>query len=323
MIEYEPKVEFRESKDNRYGKLIIEPLQRGYGTTLGNSLRRVLLSSLPGAAVTHIKIEGVRHEFSTIPGVIEDVTEIILNLKKLRFKMIGDTTKKTIRMDVNLKDGDIKDRDGVVLAEDFISDPEVEILNPDQAIATINDEDSELKMELDIEVGQGYVPADRHDTEEHIIDRVPIDSIFSPIRKVNYIVEDTRVGQVTNYDKLVLELWTDGSVPPHAAVSHGAQILQSYLKFFVDLKPPEEPAGPAKTEAPGKDDILDKAIDELGMSVRSLNCLKRAGKKSLRDLCEAEESELMKLKNFGQKSLDEIRVILNKFGLNLRQQEAE
>ena len=315
MIEYEPKVEFRESKDNRYGKLIIEPLQRGYGTTLGNSLRRVLLSSLPGAAVTHIKIEGVRHEFSTIPGVIEDVTEIILNLKKLRFKTLSSKSK-TVRLEVSLKNEDVRARDGVVLAEDITPDAEVEVLNPEQKIATIDDEDAELKMELDIEVGKGYVPADHQTLEEHIIDRIPVDSMFSPIRKVNYIVEDTRVGQITNYDKLVLELWTDGSIPPHAAVSHGAQILQGYLKYFVDLKPPEEPSAEVQ-EKKKDDDILDKYIDDLGMSVRSLNCLKRAGKKTLRDLCESEEQELMKLKNFGQKSLEEVRVILNKYGLSL------
>ncbi|MCD4782380.1 MAG: DNA-directed RNA polymerase subunit alpha [Candidatus Eremiobacteraeota bacterium] len=318
MLEIKPMVKFNEAKDNRYGKLVIEPLERGYGTTLGNSLRRVLLSSLPGVAITHIKIESVRHEFSTIEGVVEDVTSIILNMKKIRFKVDTDK-KKTLRLDASLKKDVIMERGGVVLAEDINPDAEVEILNKDQHIATLDSEGAELKMEMDIEVGRGYIPADRHETEEQILDRIPIDSIFSPIRKVNYIVEDTRVGQVTNYDKLVLELWTDGSVPPHEAVSKGAQILNSYLRYFVDLKPPEEPVEiePEKKD----DDILDKPIDELGLSVRSLNCLKRAGKKSLRDLRESEEQELMKLKNFGQKSLEEVKNIIDKFGFALNKPE--
>lgn len=317
MIDIKPKVEFRETKDNNYGKLIIEPLQRGYGTTLGNSLRRVLLSSLPGAAITHIKIEGVSHEFSTIPGVVEDVTNIILNLKRLRFKMMSDKTeKKTLRLEANFKTDAVRERGGKVLAADIHPDAEVEILTPNQHIATLDADDAELKMEMDIKIGKGYIPAERQATDEHILDRIPIDSIFSPIRKVNYIVEDTRVGQVTNYDKLVLELWTDGSVPPHEAVSYGAQILDGYLRFFIDLKPPEEPVEPIE-EKKKDDDVLEKSIDELGLSVRSLNCLKRAGKKSLRDLSLSEEQELMKLKNFGQKSLDEVRVILQKYGLEL------
>lgn len=321
MIQIEPKVEFRESKDKRYGKLIIEPLERGYGTTLGNSLRRILLSSLQGAAVSHVKIEGVHHEFSIIPGVVEDVTDIILNLKKLRFKMMGTVQTKTLHLDVHSRKEDIKGRRGKVLAKDLTPDAEVEILNPEQLIATLNDENDELKMELEITRGKGYVPADRHDADEQVVDRIPVDSIFSPINKVNYIVEDTRVGQVTNYDKLVLELWTDGSLPPHEAVSNGAQILTHYLHYFVDLKPPAEPV----TREPEKkdDDILDKSIDELGLSVRSLNCLKRAGKKSLRDLTVSEEAELMKLKNFGQKSLDEVRMILSQFSLAFRESEPE
>ncbi|MCE1247145.1 MAG: DNA-directed RNA polymerase subunit alpha [Firmicutes bacterium] len=316
MIEIMPKVDFRETRDNFYGKLIIEPLQRGYGTTLGNSLRRVLLSSLYGAAVTHIKIEGVRHEFSTIEGIVEDVTEIILNIKRLRLKTLTQK-KKTLRLEVSRRMEEIDARGGVILAGDITPDPEVVILNPELPIATLNEEDSELKMELDIEIGKGYVPADRHETDEQVLDRIPVDSLFSPIKKVNYIVEDTRVGHMTNYDKLVLELWTDGSVPPHEAVSHAAQLLNGYLKFFVELKPPEEHYEPV-AEKKKDDDVLDRSIDELGLSVRSLNCLKRAGKKTLRDLCESEESELMKLKNFGQKSLDEVAQVLQKFGMDLR-----
>lgn len=319
MLEIKPKVDFRETKDNHYGKLIIEPLQRGYGTTLGNSLRRVLLSSLPGAAVTHIKVEGVRHEFSTIEGVVEDVTNIILNIKKLRFKL-HNTDKKTLRLEASLKNEEIQKRGGKVLAGDITPDAEVEILNPEQLIATLDSDEADIKMELDVREGKGYIPAERHDTDEHILDRIPVDSIFSPIKKVNYIVEDTRVGQVTNYDKLVLELWTDGSVQPHEAVSYGSQILANYLQFFVDLKPPKESVEKVQ-EVKKDDDILDKSIDELGLSVRSLNCLKRAGKKTLRSLCESDENELMKLKNFGQKSLDEVRVILDRYGLNMQNSE--
>jgi DNA-directed RNA polymerase subunit alpha len=320
MIEIEPKLEFRESKDNKYGKLIIEPLERGYGTTLGNSLRRVLLSSLEGAAITHVKIDGVRHEFSSIPGVVEDVTDVILNLKRIRFKLSGND-KKVVYLDVNGKSDVIRERGGVVLAEDISPDAEVEVLTPDYPIATIDDENAEIKMEMEIESGKGYVPADRQPTDGQVLDRIPIDSIFSPIRKVNYIVEDTRVGQTTNYDKLVLEVWTNGSVPPHEAVSKSAQIMQQYLKFFIDLKPPEEPEETEPEEQ--RNDILDKSIDELGLSVRSLNCLKRAGKKTLRDLANSEEAELMKLKNFGQKSLEETQALMAEYGLSFRESEPE
>jgi DNA-directed RNA polymerase subunit alpha len=264
-------------------------------------------------------MEGVRHEFSTIPGVVEDVTEIILNIKKLRFKVMGSS--KNIFLDASLKKEAIRERRGVILARDFNSDAEVEILNPDQPIATINDDMGELKMELEISKGKGYLPAERHESDEQVLDRIPVDSLFSPINKVNYIVEDTRVGQVTNYDKLVLELWTDGSVPPHEAVSNGAQILSHYLHYFIDLKPPAEPVSrePEKKD----DDVLDKSIDEMGLSVRSLNCLKRAGKKTLRELIDSEEAELMKLKNFGQKSLDEVKGILSQYALSFRESSPE
>lgn len=322
MIDIEPKVVFRESKDNRYGKLIIEPLERGYGTTLGNSLRRILLSSLPGAAISQIKIEGIRHEFSTLPGVVEDVTEIILNLKKVRFKLKPSVdTSKTLYLEADMKKSKIKERGGKVLASDISPDAEVEILTPDQLIATLDTRDAELKMEMEIRRGKGYVPAELQETDGQILDRIPIDSIFSPIRKVNYIVEDTRVGQVTNYDKLVLEVWTNGSIAPHEAVSYSAQLMQQYLRFFVDLKPPAE----AVTKEPEEKDqeLFDKSIDELGLSVRSLNCLKRAGKKTLGDLTQSEEAELMKLKNFGQKSLEEVKSVLNEHGLTLREPESE
>jgi len=320
MIEIEPKVDFRESGDNRYGKLIIEPLERGYGTTLGNSLRRILLSSLTGSAISHVKIEGVRHEFSTVPGVVEDVTEIILNLKKLKIKLNG-SDRKVLYLEVSMKDDKIRARNGKVLASDITPDAEVTILTPDQLIATLDDEDAELKMEMEVTKGKGYVPAERQETDEQILDRIPIDSLFSPIRKVNYIVEDTRVGHMTNYDKLVLEVWTDGSILPHEAVSHSAQILQTYLKYFIDLKPPAEPEIDEIVRK--EDDVFDRPIDELGLSVRSLNCLKRAGKKTLRDLSMSDEEELMKLKNFGMKSLDEVRAILDEYGLSLRKSDVE
>jgi DNA-directed RNA polymerase subunit alpha len=320
MIEIDPKVEFRESKDNKYGKLVIEPLERGYGTTLGNALRRILLSSLEGAAITHVKMEGVRHEFSTIPGIVEDVTEIILNLKKVRFRLTGVDTK-SVYLEANMKNEKIRERGGKILAEDIMPDAEVEVLTPELLIATLDDENGELKMELELEKGKGYLPAERQISDSQVLDKIPIDSIFSPIRKVNYIVEDTRVGQITNYDKLVLEVWTNGSLPPHEAVSNSAQILQQYLRYFVDLKPPEETAS-EEPEAKD-DDVLDKSIDELGLSVRSLNCLKRAGKKSLRDLANAEEPELMKLKNFGLKSLEEVQQLLREYGLSLKEPEGE
>lgn len=320
MIDIEPIIDFKELKDNSYGRLVIEPLQRGYGTTLGNSMRRILLSSLEGAVATHVKIEGVRHEFSTIPGVLEDVTEVILNIKSIRFKL-RNVDRKTVYLEASRKDKTIADRKGLVVAGDITPDAEVEILNPDAPIATLDSEETELKMELDISMGMGYVPAEKHETEEQVLDKIPVDSIFSPVKKVNYVVEDTRVGQVTNYDKLVMELWTDGSIPPHEAVSKGAQILQNYLKYFIDLKPPEEPEEPEPEIK--DDDVLDKSIDDLGLSVRSLNCLKRAGKKSLRDLAESDEMELMKLKNFGQKSLEEVKAILSQHNIQLFRSDVE
>lgn len=305
MLEMEkPRMEC-ETKDN-YGRFVVEPLEKGYGITLGNSLRRVLLSTLMGAAVTHVKIEGILHEFSTIPGVMEDTTEIVLNLKRLKLKLLTEKPK-TLRLEVK--------GEGIVTAADIQPDAETEILNPDLLIATLTEKNSKLSMEIRVERGKGYVPAERQRSAEQVLGLIPVDSIFSPITKVNYIVEDTRVGQLTNYDRLILEVWTNGSIPPHEAVSHSAQILQNYLGFFATLKPPVA----AGREAAGVDQVrlLEMPIEELGLSVRSLNCLKRAGVRKVADLVRLTIEDVMKLKNFGQKSLEEIKEKMGAYNLSL------
>ena len=289
-----------------YGRFVVEPLERGYGITIGNTLRRILLSSIMGAAITHIRIEGILHEFSTISGVTEDVTEIVLNLKKLNFRLLGDKPKN-IRIEVK--------GEGIVTASDIQPDPEVEILNPETYIATLTDKNSRLSMEMRIERGKGYVPAEKQRAPEQILGLIPIDSMFSPIKNVKYIVEDTRVGQITNYDRLILEVWTDGSVQPHEAVSSGAEILQNYLSFFTNLKPPV--ATPAAVAGVDQAQVLDMPIEELGLSVRSLNCLKRAQVRKVGDLVQLSEEDVMKLKNFGQKSLVEIKEKLVSYELSL------
>lgn len=309
MMEIEkPVVEVQ--ADGTFGRFTIEPLERGYGITLGNSLRRILLSSLVGAAVTHIKIEGVLHEFSTIPGVAEDTTEIVLNLKRLNLKLSTDKAK-ILRLEAK--------GEKEVTAADITADAEVEILNPELHIATLSDRNSRLVMEIRVERGKGYVPADRHLLAEQAIGLIPVDSIFTPITKVNYRVEDTRVGQVTNYDRLILEVWTDGSVAPHEAVVEAAQIMQNYLSNFTEIRVSgaEEEAGAGEiTES-----ILDAQIDILSLSVRSLNCLKRAGVRSVGDMVSMTRSDVMKMKNFGQKSLDEVVERLAAYGLNLHPEE--
>lgn len=292
-----------------YGKFVIEPLERGYGTTLGNSLRRVLLSSIPGSAVTHIHIDGVLHEFSTIPGVVEDVTEIVLNIKKLRLDLLTDKPK-TLKLEVK--------GEGIVTAADIQPDPEVEILNPEAYIAQLTDKNSRLSMELIVSRGKGYVSADKHNSSDLILGMIPIDSIFSPVVKAAYSVEDSRVGQITNYDRLIIEIWTDGSILPYEALSASADIIREYMGYFTDLKPPQREGVPVrKPEADGEDQALDMLIEDLGLSVRSLNCLKRAAIKVVRDLVGFSEEDLMKLKNFGQKSLDEIREKLEQYNLSL------
>ena len=316
MIDIEkPKIEIAEiSEDNRYGKFICEPLERGYGTTFGNSLRRMLLSSLEGAAITSIRIDGVLHEFSTIPGVRDDVTNIVLNLKELCLKMTGNEPR-IIRIDV--------EGEKEVTAADIICDADIEILNPDLHIATVN-EDGKLKIEMTVERGRGYVPADKNKKPDDTIGVIPIDSIFSPVKRVNYTVQDTRVGNVTDYDRLILEVWTDGSLRPEEAVSKAAGILVMHLKLFqnMDGLPEEEEEEEATFPEEEEDDsskVLDMTIEDLDLSVRSFNCLKRAKIHTVADLAEKTEDDMMKVRNLGRKSLEEVKKKLEELGLTLKQ----
>lgn len=316
MIDIEkPKIEIAEiSEDNRYGKFICEPLERGYGTTFGNSLRRMLLSSLEGAAITSIRIDGVLHEFSTIPGVRDDVTNIVLNLKELCLKMAGNEPR-IIRIDV--------EGEKEVTAADIICDADIEILNPDLHIATVN-EDGKLKIEMTVGRGRGYVPADKNKKPDDTIGVIPIDSIFSPVKRVNYTVQDTRVGNVTDYDRLILEVWTDGSLRPEEAVSKAAGILVMHLKLFqnMDGLPEEEEEEEATFPEEEEDDsfkVLDMTIEDLDLSVRSFNCLKRANINTVADLAEKTEDDMMKVRNLGRKSLEEVKKKLEELGLTLKQ----
>lgn len=318
MIEIEkPKIEIVEiSEDNRYGKFVCEPLERGYGTTLGNSLRRILLSSLPGAAITSIRIDGVLHEFSTIPGVRDDVTNIVLNLKSLCFKMYSEEPR-VLRLDVK--------GEKEVTAADIITDPDVEILNPDLHIATLN-EDGELHMEMTVERGKGYVAAEKNKKPDHVIGVIPIDSIFSPIQRVNYTVQDTRVGNVTDYDKLILEVWTDGSIRPEESVSRAASILISHFKLFQNMAgipeiEEEEEIVPPEPEEPDASKVLETTIDDLDLSVRSFNCLKRANINTVADLVSKTEEDMMKVRNLGRKSLEEVKKKLEEYDLTLKKEE--
>ena len=296
-------------EENNYGKFVVEPLERGYGTTLGNCLRRILLSSLPGAAVTSVKIDGILHEFSTIPGVKEDVTEIILNLKKLAIKLDGDDTKRGMINAVGPKE---------VTAADIIGDSEIEIINKDLHIATL-DENAKLVMEINIAKGRGYEPAEQNKTAETPISVIPVDSIYTPVRKVNYTVENTRVGQVTDYDKLILEIWTDGSISPEAGVAIGGKIIKEHLDLFIGLQADTDSMNILiEKEEDNKEKVLEKSIEELELSVRSYNCLKRASINTVEQLIELSEGELMKVRNFGQISLTEVREKLLELGLSLR-----
>lgn len=314
MLEIEkPKIECVElSEDNTYGKFVVEPLERGYGITLGNSLRRILLSSLPGAAVTSVKIEGVLHEFSTVPGVFEDVTDIILNLKELCLKMHTDE-EMVVRIE--------KEGPGEVTAGDIIADADVEILNPELHIATLAD-NGRLFMELTVARNRGYVSADRNKKEDHVIGIIPIDSAFTPVRKVNYQVEDTRVGQVTNYDKLTLEVWTNGSIRPDEATSLSAKILSEHLRLFIGLTETiNDVEIMVEKEEEEKDKILEMTIEELDLSVRSYNCLKRAGINTVEELTLRTEEDMIKVRNLGKKSLEEVIFKLNELGLSLKKSE--
>jgi len=315
MIEIEkPTIECVYSdEDPNYGKFIVEPLERGYGTTLGNSMRRILLSSLPGAAVTSIKIDGILHEFSTIPGVKEDVTEIVLNLKKLAVKLSGaaDTKRVTIN-EVGPKE---------VTAADIKGDIDVEIFNPDLHIATL-DENASLIMEINLAKGRGYVLAEQNKDENTPIAVIPVDSIYTPVRRVNFTVENTRVGQVTDYDKLILEIWTDGSISPSEGVSIGAKIMQEHLDLFIKLDQGTEDM--EILVAKEEDQIakaLDLTIEELELSVRSFNCLKRASINTVEELTQRTEEDMMKVRNLGKKSLDEVKQKLAELGLSLMQSE--
>lgn len=314
MVEIEkPRIECVERPgDSSYGKCVVEPLERGYGTTLGNSLRRILLSSLPGTAVTTIKIAGIQHEFSSVPGVKEDVTEIVLNVKGIVAKLHSDGIK-TVYIEAN--------GEGIVTAGDIKADSEVEILNPEHHIATLGPEGS-LNMELTLSHGRGYVPADRNKSSQSIIGVIPVDSVYTPVRKVNYTVENTRVKDLTDFDKLTLEVWTNGTIAARDAVSLGARILCDHFMLFTDLS---ETMGSKSTvvekaEAQ-RDKILELTIEELDLSVRSFNCLKRANINTVEDLISKTEDEMMKVRNLGRKSLEEVINKLAMMGLSLASED--
>jgi DNA-directed RNA polymerase subunit alpha len=296
-------IEVRERRDN-YAKFVIEPLERGFGITLGNALRRVLLSSIPGAAVTYMKIDGVLHEFSTIPGMVEDTIALMLNLKGLPVKLNSDEPKVLTLSVSGARD---------VTAADIVPDADVEILDPAYRLCTLSSKDAKLTMEIGVERGRGYVMADRQRNVEHMIGLIPLDSIFSPIRKVNFTVDDTRVGQSVDYDRLTVEVETNGSITPDEALSTAASIMQDELDLFVSFTNRAEPL----PETPPNE--WDIPVETLNLSVRSFNCLKRAGISKVSELLDLTEDEIMKMRNFGKKSLDEIKQVLAERGLSLRQ----
>ena len=309
MIEFEkPRIEcLKLDNDNMYAKFVCEPLERGYGITLGNSLRRILLSSLPGAAITSIKVDGIQHEFSTIPGIVEDVVEIILNLKNVRLK-IFDNEVKNLRIDV--------DEEGEVTAGCITGDANVEVLNPDLHICTIS-EGGSLHMELTANRGRGYNPSVKNKNPEQPIGVIAIDSIYTPVKKVNFYVENTRVGQITDFDKLTIELWTDGSLLPDEALSLAAKVMNEHLALFIDLSEATKNTEiMVEKEESKKEKVLETTIEELDLSVRSYNCLKRAGIINVEDLTNKTEEEMMKVRNLGRKSLEEVTNKLHSLGLD-------
>ena len=313
MFDFErPNIEVAEiSEDKKYGRFVVEPLERGYGITLGNSLRRIMLSSLPGAAVSQVKIEGVLHEFSSIPGVKEDVTEIIMNIKSLAIKNSSDTNEpKTAYIEY--------EGEGIVRASDIQVDQDIEILNPDQVIATLSGKDTKLYMELTSTKGRGYVSSDRNKTEDLPIGVIAVDSIYTPVERVNVTVENTRVGQITDYDKLTLDVYTNGTLEPDEAVSLAAKVLSEHLSLFIDLS---ENAKTAEVMVEKEDDekekVLEMSIDELELSVRSYNCLKRAGINTVEELTNKTSEDMMKVRNLGRKSLEEVLAKLKELGLQL------
>lgn len=301
-----PKVEYAELSDT-YARVVVEPLERGFGVTVGNALRRVLLSSITGAAVTSVKIEGVLHEFSTVPGVVEDVTQILLNLKELTLRLHTDKPK-LLRLDVKGK--------REVTAADIQPDPEVEILNPGLVIATLDRKDARLAMEIVVERGKGYVPAEKHRKSEHVIGVIPVDSIFSPVQKVNYTVEDTHVGAGAELERLVLEVWTNGAVRPDEAIAEASRLLIDHFRLVGGITEGEAAsAGPTDPEMAR---LMQTPIEELELSVRPYNCLKRAGIHTIGDLLQRTEEEIANVKNFGRKSLEEVTEKLAALGLSLR-----
>ena len=317
MFEFEkPKIEIVEiSDDNKYGQFVVEPLERGYGTTLGNSLRRIMLSSLPGTAVTHVKIKGVLHEFSSIPGVKEDVTEIVMNIKSLVIKNNSLTNEpKQAYIDVA--------GDCVVRASDIHVDGDIEIINPDLVIANLSGPDARLEMELTIGNGRGYVGSDKNKEADAPIDVIAIDSIYTPVERVNLTVQNTRVGQVTDYDKLTLDVFTNGAIAPDEAVSLAARVLVEHLNLFVDLSENAKSVDVmVESVTDEKEKVLEMNIDELELSVRSYNCLKRAGINTVEELINKTPEDMMKVRNLGRKSLDEVLAKLKELGLSLNDSE--
>ena len=314
MIEFEkPNIKCLEIDDEKkYAKFVCEPLERGYGITIGNSLRRILLSSLPGCAIKSVKIDGAQHEFTTIQNVVEDVPEIILNLKMVRIKM-DKNEEKTLRINF--------EGEGEVKAGDIITDCTVEVLNPDLHIATVS-KGGKLNMEMVADMGRGYNTAEKNKTQNQPIGVIAIDSIYSPVKKVNYAVENTRVGQMVDYDKLTIELWTDGSLEPYEALSLAAKVLTEHLKLFVDLSETAKNTQiMIEKEENKKEKILEMPIEELELSVRSFNCLKRSGISTVEDLANKTETDMMKVKNLGKKSLEEVIAKLHELGLDLAKEE--
>ena len=309
----EPNIKIADiSEDKKYGRFVVEPLERGYGTTLGNSLRRIMLSSLPGTAVSHVRIDGVGHEFSAIPGVKEDVTEIIMNIKSLAIKNNSETDEvKTAYIEAS--------GEGVVRASDIQVDSDIEIMNPDQVIATLSGgPDCKLYIEMTIVNGRGYVSSDKNKREDLPINVIAIDSIFTPVERVNIKVENTRVGQITDYDKLTLDVFTDGTIEPSDAVSLAAKVLSDHLRSFIDLSDKSSRIQViAAEEENSKDKVLEMNIDELELSVRSYNCLKRAGINTVEELCNRTSEDMMKVRNLGRKSLEEVLSKLKELGLSL------
>ena len=314
MIEFEkPNIKCLEADDaNNYAKFVCEPLERGYGITIGNSLRRILLSSLPGSAITSVKIEGVLHEFTTVPNVVEDVPEIIINLKNVRLKL-DKNEQKTLRINFNGA--------GEVTAGDIETDGTVEVLNPDLHIATVS-EGGHLVIDMTAEMGRGYNTAEKNKKPEQAIGVLPIDSIYTPVKKVNYSVENTRVGQMVDYDKLTIEVWTDGSLKPYEALSIAAKVMTGHLELFIDLsETAKNTQVMVEKEESKKEKVLEMSIEDLELSVRSFNCLKRAGISTVEDLTNKSEADMMKVRNLGKKSLDEVTNKLHSLGLDFAREE--